>query len=147
MIDALGWEKYRNADNPRLYTMPATTLDALARDIQKRMELRVVRVIGDPKMTVRNAAFSPGFGSLQAAVRTLERPEVDVLVLGEPREWEGVPYVQDAITAGQKKAMIIMGHASSEESGMKECAKWLKTFITEVPVEYVPAGEPYWSPK
>ena len=30
---------------------------------------------------------------------------------------------------------------------MKECAAWLKTFITEVPVEFVPAGEPFWTPK
>jgi hypothetical protein len=27
---------------------------------------------------------------------------------------------------------------------MGECARWLKTFVTEVPVEFVPAGEPFW---
>jgi len=30
---------------------------------------------------------------------------------------------------------------------MKECAQWLKTFAPEVPIEYLPGGEPFWSPK
>jgi hypothetical protein len=30
---------------------------------------------------------------------------------------------------------------------MKECASWLKAFVPEVPVEYMPAGEPFWSPE
>jgi hypothetical protein len=28
---------------------------------------------------------------------------------------------------------------------MKHCADWLKTFITEVPVEYISVNEPYWN--
>jgi hypothetical protein len=35
----------------------------------------------------------------------------------------------------------------SEEDGMEECARWLKGFITEVPVDFMPAGEAFWSPK
>jgi hypothetical protein len=34
----------------------------------------------------------------------------------------------------------------SEESGMKYCAEWLKQFVTEVPVQFVPAPEPFWIP-
>jgi hypothetical protein len=30
---------------------------------------------------------------------------------------------------------------------MEECARWLKTFVSEVPVEFVPAREPFWAPK
>jgi hypothetical protein len=30
---------------------------------------------------------------------------------------------------------------------MEDCAAWLRTFITEVPIQFVRAGEPYWSPK
>ena len=33
----------------------------------------------------------------------------------------------------------------SEEGGMKECAAWLKTFIPELPIAHVPAGEPFWT--
>jgi hypothetical protein len=30
---------------------------------------------------------------------------------------------------------------------MDECARWLKNFITEVPVEFIPAKEPFWTPR
>ena len=80
-------------------------------------------------------------------MRSLARPDVDVLVIGEAREWEGILYAQDAIAAGKPKGLIVLGHVISEENGMNECARWLKTFITEVPVEFIAAGEPFWSPQ
>jgi putative NIF3 family GTP cyclohydrolase 1 type 2 len=146
VVEALGWEKYRSPDQ-RGFTIPATTLEGLARELRERLKVKAMRVIGDPKLAVSKVAYGPGFNSLQGAMRTLARPEVDVLIVGESREWEGIEYAQDAIAAGQKKGLIALGHAISEEPGMKECAAWLKTFVTEVPVEFVPAGEPFWSPK
>jgi hypothetical protein len=29
---------------------------------------------------------------------------------------------------------------------MKYCADWLKGFVTEVPIDFVPAPEPFWRP-
>lgn len=29
---------------------------------------------------------------------------------------------------------------------MRLCADWLKTFIPEVPVDWIPAGDPFWRP-
>jgi hypothetical protein len=29
---------------------------------------------------------------------------------------------------------------------MRLCADWLKTFISEAPVEWIPAGDPFWKP-
>jgi hypothetical protein len=29
---------------------------------------------------------------------------------------------------------------------MKYCSEWLKTFIADVPVEFIAAQEPFWSP-
>ena len=68
---------------------------------------------------------------------------VNLLVLDE---WELVEYAQDAIAAGQKKALIVLGHVVSEQAGMKYCAEWLKGFIQEVPIEFVAAAEPFWRP-
>jgi hypothetical protein len=42
--------------------------------------------------------------------------------------------------------MIILGHDMSEEAGMEASALWLKGFITEVPVEFMRAGEPFRVP-
>lgn len=80
-------------------------------------------------------------------MKALDSPDVDVVVIGETREWEAVEYARDTITAGKKKGLIVLGHVPSEEYGMEECARWLKTFITEVPIQYLPGGDPFWRPK
>jgi hypothetical protein len=74
----------------------------------------------------------------------LERENVEVLLVGETREWETVEYVADAVTEGRKKALIVIGHIPSEQAGMEECARWLKGFVNEVPVEFVAAKQPFW---
>jgi hypothetical protein len=77
----------------------------------------------------------------------LKEPGIDVVVCGEPVEWEAHPYFEDWITAGKGKGMIILGHEVSEEPGAGAVAAWMKTFISEVPVEWVSAGEPFWAAK
>ena len=47
---------------------------------------------------------------------------------------------------GDAKALILIGHVASEQAGMTFCAEWLTSFITDVPVQFVPASEPFWSP-
>jgi hypothetical protein len=34
----------------------------------------------------------------------------------------------------------------SEQAGMKYCADWLRSFVTEVPIEFIAAPEPFWTP-
>jgi putative NIF3 family GTP cyclohydrolase 1 type 2 len=147
MAAALGWDKYRNPDNPRLFALPRTSLENLAKDIRDRLKIRAVRVVGDPATMVNNAAFNPGSTGLGQIQRYFSGNEVDVFVCGEPREWDADEYVRDSIASGKKKGLIILGHDMSEEWGMENCARWLKTFITEVPVEFMPAGEAFWVPK
>ena len=52
-----------------------------------------------------------------------------------------------AAALGKNKGQIILGHAISEEPGIEDCANWLRTFITETPIRFVRASEPFWSPK
>ena len=68
------------------------------------------------------------------------------LIAGETREWELVEYAQDCISSGNKKALLLLGHVVSEQAGMKYCAEWLRPFIPEVPVQFIPAREPFWNP-
>ncbi len=146
MAVGLGWKKYQDADNARLFQLPETTLSALAIQLRARLKMRAIRVIGDPQLKVSRAAFNPGSTGVNLVMRYFSGPDVDVLVCGEPGEWNACEYARDAIAAGKKKGMIILGHDMSEELGMEECARWLKGFITEVPVEFLPAGEAFWSP-
>jgi putative NIF3 family GTP cyclohydrolase 1 type 2 len=147
MTAALGWEKYLSPDNRRQFTLPATTLTQLAQSMQTSLKAGALRVIGDPQLPVRRVALSPGFNNFPGIKRALDNPDVDVLVIGETREWEGIEYARDVLTAGKKKGFIILGHVPSEERGMEECAKWLKTFVPEVPIQYLPGGDPFWRPK
>jgi putative NIF3 family GTP cyclohydrolase 1 type 2 len=144
MTRELGWEKY--TQDLRLFTFPAATLSSFAGQIKSRLNIRAMRLVGDPNLSVSHVAVRWGAGDRDGAIKQLSRPDVDALIIGEGREWEIVEYAQDAIASGQKKALIILGHVVSEQAGMKYCAEWLKTFITDVPVEFVAAPEPFWTP-
>ena len=146
MAKALGWDKNVDPQNPRLYRLPPTTLSKLVKDMETRLKAGTIRVVGDPNLQVSNVTASWGYSNLMPAARGLNRDDVDVLVIGEAREWELVEYAADLVTTGKKKALIVLGHIVSEQSGMKECAEWLKGFVTEVPVGFVPAAEPFWRP-
>lgn len=146
MVRELGWEKYEDAQHPRNFSFPALKLSGLAKEMQTKLHVRSMRVVGDPNLSVSRVAASWGAGSREGIIKLLAQPDVDAVIIGEGREWEVVEYAQDAISAGKKTALIILGHVVSEQAGMKYCAEWLKTFITDVPVEFVAAAEPFWSP-
>jgi putative NIF3 family GTP cyclohydrolase 1 type 2 len=103
-----------------------------------------MRVLGDPKLPVNRVITSWGY--VGAGIQLISREGVDLLVCGETREWELVEYVQDMISSGKKKALVVLGHVVSEQAGMKLCAEWLKPFIPEVPIEFIAAAEPFWRP-
>ena len=146
MIRALGWEKFVNPKDDGLFVVPETTVAALATDIKARLGIKALRVVGDPAMKVTKLALNPGYPGFAAERHTLQRQDVEVLVMGEGLEWETIEYGADAVAEGRHKALIILGHIPSEQAGMEDCARWLKTFVTEVPVEFVPTAEPFWLP-
>ena len=146
VLRSLGWEKFYNPEM-RVAKLPAAmTLAALAADVQKKLGAKVLRVVGDRNMKVTTIALQPGAGGPAGHRRALQRPEVEVLLIGEVPEWETIEYVNDASAQGKRKALILVGHIPSEQPGMDNCATWLKTFITNVPVGFVPTIEPFWTP-
>lgn len=145
MVHALGWEKYQQEENPYLFTMPEKTLEALAFDVAKKLGSPVVRVVGEPAMKVTRIAFSPGSAGFARETHALEMDKVEALLVGETREWETVEYAADAVSEGKRKALIVIGHIPSEQAGMEECARWMKNFVKDVPIEFVPAKQPFWT--
>ena len=138
---ALGWQE----SGQHRFTFPETTLGALASSLQKRMGIRALRVVGDPKAKVSSAVAGMGYGMPRVS------PDVDVVIGGENPETgnplDDTEYVLDAAAIGKNRGQIILGHAISEEPGMEDCANWLRGFVTEVPIQFIRAGEPFWSPK
>lgn len=147
MIRALAWEKFQNPKDNHLFVVPETTLEHLAADIRQRLGIRTLRVVGNPNMRVTKLALNPGYPGFPSERHTLQRDDVQVLVMGEGLEWETIEYGADAAAEGKQKALIILGHIPSEQAGMEDCADWLRTLVTEVPVDFVPTAEPFWSPK
>ena len=137
---AMGWEKYVQPSG-RIVTIPEMTLEAAAKLTREKMGIKALRLMGDPATKITKVGYMPGYGQLPAIMRVMA--DADLVFTGEQREWEGLYYAHDAIAAGRPKGVVVMGHAVSEEPGMKVCAEWLKTLITEVPVELIPAGEPF----
>jgi putative NIF3 family GTP cyclohydrolase 1 type 2 len=147
MIRALGWERFQNPNNNHLFVIPETTLERLAADLRQRLGIHTLRVVGDPTMRVTKLALNPGYPGFPSERHTLQRGDVQVLVMGEGLEWETIEYGADAAAEGKQKALIILGHIPSEQAGMEDCAVWLRTLVTEVPVEFVATAEPFWTPK
>jgi putative NIF3 family GTP cyclohydrolase 1 type 2 len=144
MVHALGWEQYQDAKDEHLFTIPETTMEKLAADLKGKLSTHAMRVVADPHQRIRRVALVPGSSGFARETHALEMADVDALLTGEPREWETVEYVADAVTQKKGKGLIILGHIPSEQAGMEECTRWLKSFVSEVPIEFVPAADPFW---
>jgi putative NIF3 family GTP cyclohydrolase 1 type 2 len=139
------WTQYQIDDDATRYDLPSVTLAGVVDDLAKRLNASAgIRVVGDPQTRVRRISLLPGVSALAATMKAL--PQCDVVIAGETREWESVEYAQDTVASGQKKGLVMLGRALSEEPGMNLCAEWVKTLVPEVPVRWVPAGDPYWRP-
>ena len=143
MVEQFGWKQYQSSTDPQHFTMPATTVRKVAESLQLRTGARAIRIVGDPAMTVTEVELMPGASGSDRQIKALEQDNVQLLVAGESREWETVPYVVDAAAQGRHKALILLGHEISEEAGMDECARWLRTLLPGMPIEFIPAGEPF----
>ena len=142
---ALDWRGQQAGPDGSRYAIPAVSLGVLAGEMKKRLGSRGgIRVVGDPDTKIQTAALLPGSTPIAAALSVL--PNVDLVVAGEVRDWESVEYARDVVFSGQRKGLVLVGRVVSEEGGMSECARWLATLVSEVPVRHVPAGDPYWRP-
>ena len=154
LAKALGWEKSYQpsggqpwATGNGLFTIPPATLEAAARSIKKTLDMKSIRIVGDPGTRVTKAALSHGICWLVDLQKLVAEPGVDLVLIGEPM-WENevAAYFFDIVASGQKKGLIVLGQEVSEEPGCGEMAAWLRSFVGEVPVEWIPTGEPCWMP-
>lgn len=143
----LGWEKYQDKQNERIFHLPQTTLKKLSATVKEKLGVDAIRIAGNPNAKVSTVAFSPGYGSLDGLRPFVQTEGVDVLMLGEAWEWETGEYMIDAIKENNKKGYIVLGHIPSEQAGMEEFAGWLKTLIKDIPIHFIPTKEMFWTLK
>jgi putative NIF3 family GTP cyclohydrolase 1 type 2 len=145
MVEKLGWKANQVDKSMFYFKFDDQTVGAFAQKLQDQLKGSQLRIVGDPKMHFTNVALSVGAPGSQSHLNFLNSNNTELLVAGEGQEWETYEYVLDASMMGMKKAAIFTGHIPSEQAGMEYCAKWLKTFIKDLPVIYIENGPAYQS--
>ncbi len=137
MIDQLNLESYALDGSLIHYKLPQQSVAEYGESLKKALGLETIRVIGNPEMKFTKMALMVGAPGGQRHISMLNRDDVEVLVAGEASEWETYLYANDAVNLGKNKAVIFLGHIKSEEAGMKYCTKWLKSFVSGVPITFI----------
>lgn len=142
MLRLLGWESRVDPVSPVLVNLPEQSVQELVDDLKARLPVGTVRVVGPLDLICRRAVLLPGAldGQQQISAFALNP---DVLICGEINEWETSEYVRDAAALGLNRALIVLGHAASEEGGMQYLSEWLKPRVPGVPVTHIPTGDAF----
>ncbi len=144
MVDKLGWKANQVDKSMMFFKFEEQTVGAFAQKLQEKLKGSQLRIVGDPQMRFTKVALGVGASGSQSHINLLNSNSTELLVSGEAQEWETYEYVLDASMLGMKKAAIFTGHIPSEEAGMEYCAKWMKTFIKNIPIVYLENGSAYW---
>ena len=143
VTDKLSWQKYVNKDNPVLCTIPSQKLSVIAKEIKTKLGAESVRFVGSPDMSCSKVGLLVGASGGTSHINMMSTIDIDVLIVGEIHEWETSEYVRDAIASGKNKAVIIAGHAPTEEPGMQWLAQWLQPKLPGIKVSHVPGVSPF----
>jgi putative NIF3 family GTP cyclohydrolase 1 type 2 len=131
-------------DNKTTISITQTTLNNLVKQLKNNLKANTIRVVGIPNLLISKIGLALGAAGTNTHFKVMESTDIELLIVGESNEWETVPYVQDAIEMGKKRALIVLGHADSEESGMIKNKDWLKGFYPNLKIIFIKAGNPYW---
>jgi putative NIF3 family GTP cyclohydrolase 1 type 2 len=142
VVAKLGWQQFGKAGQPVFQLSPPRTLKALIGETKKKLNIGMVRYIGNLDQRCQKVLFLPGApgGKLQIAMAGEEKP--DVLICGEISEWETAEYVRDAEAKGDKLALIVLGHSVSEEAGSDYMENWLSRNVPGIKTTHITAGNP-----
>jgi putative NIF3 family GTP cyclohydrolase 1 type 2 len=142
VVKTLGWEAHFDPATPYRVVIPPTPLRDLVRHIKERLGVHTARVMGRPDLPCSKIGLMVGAWPAPYQLGAL-REDIDVLVVGEINEWETNEYVRDALSQGQDRALVILGHALSEEPGMAYLVEWLRARVPGVAITHVPVGDPF----
>jgi putative NIF3 family GTP cyclohydrolase 1 type 2 len=143
MLDRLGWLGRIDPARYGMVTVETQPLAALVAHCKARLGIASVKVVGDLATPCSRVALLPGACGGRRQIELLSQPGVDVVICGESPEWETCEYVRDARAAGMAKALVVLGHANSEEAGMASLATLAAGWLPELAVTHLPAGDPF----
>jgi putative NIF3 family GTP cyclohydrolase 1 type 2 len=140
----LGWEKYYDADSPRLLTLPKPiALKSIVALAKERLGIPTVRVIGNLNQNCSTVYLAFGYMDSKRQIAAIQQYKPDLILSGETREWETVERVRDGQLMGQKTSLLVLSHAVSEEAGMEYAAKWLQPKVPGVKIKHIASTNPF----
>jgi putative NIF3 family GTP cyclohydrolase 1 type 2 len=140
VLERLNWAQYSDKDVPNVLTMPEISLKDLVAHTKLKLNIEMVRYIGDPSQICKRVLFRPGASGGLRQIQGIEKYKPDVLVCGEVSEWETAEYVRDARAKGDNISLVVLGHIASEEAGSLFMREWLQKNVPGVKVTYISPG-------
>jgi putative NIF3 family GTP cyclohydrolase 1 type 2 len=140
----LGWEKYYDASNQRILTLPKPmTLKSIVSLAKEKFVIPSVRVVGNLNQNCSTVYMAFGYMDSKRQIAAIQELKPDVILSGETREWETVERVRDGMLMGQKTSLVVLSHSVSEEAGMEYAARWLQPKVSGVQVTHIASKNPF----
>lgn len=129
-------------DDPSHLTLPEPkTPRALARELEEKLRIRHVRIVGAADEPCTHIAVRPGDPG--GVLEELVTDWCEVVVVGEACEWHHYEYARDAAELGLRKAVLVLGHVGSERDGMAYITGILEKRLPALTFRYFDCGEVY----
>lgn len=143
VLQALGWEKYYDPSEPRMVKVPPLKLGELISLVKEKLSIETLRFIGDRNQVCERIAVFPGASGGRGQIGALSALKPDVMICGEVAEWETSEYIRDAQAMGRKQSLVVLGHARSEQPGMRWLKEWLQPKYPDLKITHIPSGSPF----
>lgn len=125
----------------RLYELSEpVTPRQVALQIREKLKVDIIKIVGSDDHTVKTVCLGLG-GIGYPQLSKLFDPGCDLFIAGEVGEVCDAEYIRDACYYGENKAIIVMGHYSSEYAGMRYLAEKLNE--SGIPAVFLEGGEVY----
>lgn len=146
LAQRLGWSDYAVGDTARMreFKLPKTTVGAILKLLETRLDLSGARVSGNLDQPVEHVVIpSHIFGDARQEI--LQADDIDLFLPMEIVEYSLAEYVADAASVGHRPALIACGHFALEAPGMAAIGTYLPTALGEaLPCQYIASEPIYW---
>lgn len=140
LLEALAWNSYVIKHQPTysVLEVPAMTLNEIAEYIKAKLKISFIRAAGNNSSSFRRIGLFAGYrGGGELVIPMIDKENLDLIIYGEGPEWETPEYIRDAASQGRAKGLIVLGHAESEEPGMRILADRIQSQFPDLLVRFV----------
>ncbi len=143
VLQMLGWQQFAEPGNKHVIHIPGATFGSILKEVKQKLGVPTVKAIGNPGESCEKILFMPGAAGGTAQINAIEREQPDLLICGELQEWETSEYIRDARSKGDKIALMVLGHAVSEEPGMVGLVSWLQPKFPGITITHIASHSPF----